>query len=286
MYVEVQLNPLLIAPTSLAINSIYFAAIAYRIQATSSALMPRRKLSRADNKYSRGVVAVCAGSKKYPGAALLAVGGARAGSAGYVKFVSKNRELALLVVARYPDVVPITNLEGERFDCLLVGPGESSLQKMPNVPIVLDSAAISYLTKENLKQSQQIKVITPHEGELKFLGKSYLKQLQDLDRKSTALKIAQDFSVIVVLKGAGTVIASPDGRSFVDVIAGPELATAGSGDVLAGLIASLLVEAKQGVDPFKAVCEAVELHSKAGRYAAKNFTAVTSVEILQSLHHV
>lgn len=248
--------------------------------------MPRRKLSRADNKYSRGVVAVCAGSKKYPGAALLAVGGARAGSAGYVKFVSKNRELALLVVARYPDVVPITNLEGERFDCLLVGPGESSLQKMPNVPIVLDSAAISYLTKENLKQSQQIKVITPHEGELKFLGKSYLKQLQDLDRKNTALKIAQDFSVIVVLKGPGTVIASPDGRSFVDVIAGPELATAGSGDVLAGLIASLLVEAKQGVDPFKAVCEAVELHSKAGRYAAKNFTAVTSVEILQSLHHV
>jgi hydroxyethylthiazole kinase-like uncharacterized protein yjeF len=248
--------------------------------------MSRRKLLTTDNKYSRGVVAVCAGSTKYPGAALLAIGGARAGSAGYVKFVSTSRELSNLVVSKYPDVVPISTLEKERLDSFLVGPGGSSISKLPSVPTVLDSSAIAILNKKSSRDSKRITVITPHEGELKFLGKSYGEELLGLERKSAALKIAQDFSAIVVLKGAGTVVASPDGRAFIDQVGGSELATAGSGDVLAGLIASLLVEVKDGGDPFKLVCEAVKLHSKAGRYAAKKFTAVTAVEIVDSLHHV
>lgn len=248
--------------------------------------MSRRKLLATDNKYSRGVVAVCAGSKKYPGAALLAIGGARAGSAGYVKFVSASRELSNLVVLKYPDVVPISNLENERLDSFLVGPGGSSISKLPSVPTVLDSSAIALLAKKNFRDLERITVITPHEGELKFLGESHGGELLGLDRKSTALKIAQEFSAIVVLKGVGTVVASPDGEIWFDQIGGPELATAGSGDVLAGLIASLLVEVKDGGDPFKLVCEAVKLHSKAGRYAAKKFTAVTAVEIVNSLHHV
>ncbi len=113
--------------------------------------MSRRKLLSTDNKYSRGIVVVCAGSKKYPGAALLSVGGARAGNAGYIKFFSKSRELSLLVVSKYPDVVPISELKGQRVDALLVGPGESSLPHIPQGPLVLDRAAISNVTKKQTR---------------------------------------------------------------------------------------------------------------------------------------
>jgi hydroxyethylthiazole kinase-like uncharacterized protein yjeF len=248
--------------------------------------MSRRKLLATDNKYSRGVVGVCAGSKRYPGAALLAVGGARAGSAGYVKFINKSRELSNLVLSKYPDVVPISSLENERLDSLLIGPGGSSIARFPKVPTVLDSSAISLITKKSRSTLAEITIVTPHEGELKYLGEPYVVSMKGLERKEIALKVAHDFSIIVVLKGAGTVIASPDGRVVIDELGGPELATAGSGDVLAGLIASLLVEVKDGGNPFELVCEAVKLHSRAGRYAAKKFTAVTAVEIVDSLHHV
>ena len=252
--------------------------------------MSRRKLSVTDNKYTRGVVAVCAGSKKYPGASLLAVGGARAGNAGYVKFLSRIRELSLLVVSKYPDVVPISSLEKERFDSLLVGPGASPIAQIPKrisqLPLVLDSSAISIVVKKKSLISNCITVVTPHEGELKYLGKSYGALIQKMDRKSLAMKISAEFSIIVVLKGARTVIASPDGRVYVDEVGGAELATAGSGDVLAGLIASFLVDTKNGSDAFELVKEAVKLHSMAGRFAAKEFTSVTALEILDSLHHV
>ncbi|MEY3317914.1 MAG: ADP-dependent NAD(P)H-hydrate dehydratase [Candidatus Nanopelagicaceae bacterium] len=245
--------------------------------------MSRRKLLSTDNKYSRGIVVVCAGSKKYPGAALLSVGGARAGNAGYIKFFSKSRELSLLVVSKYPDVVPISELKGQRVDALLVGPGESSLPHIPKVPLVLDSAAISNVTKKQTRSKNQIIVITPHEGELKYLGESYLRSLQNLTRVEKAKKIANDFSVIVILKGAGTVVATPDQRVFIDEIGGAELATAGSGDLLAGLVASMLVDVKNESDPFELASTAVKMHSKAGRLAAKKFKTVTALEILDCL---
>ncbi|NCV83476.1 MAG: hypothetical protein EBW41_02105 [Actinobacteria bacterium] len=130
--------------------------------------MSRRKLLPADNKYTRGVVAVCAGSKKYPGAATLAVGGARRGNAGYVKYLSANSALISQVISKFPDVVPILNLTNERVDSLLVGPGASTLTSFPDLPLVLDGAAISKV--KTLKRRKSITVITPHEGELKHLG--------------------------------------------------------------------------------------------------------------------
>jgi len=132
-----------IAQISLATNSIYFAASAYPNPRILSALMSRRKLSPVDNKYTRGVVAVCAGSKKYPGAAILAVGGARRGNAGYVKFLSSNSALISLVISEFPDVVPISSLTKERVDSLVVGPGASTLASIPDLPLVLDGAAIA-----------------------------------------------------------------------------------------------------------------------------------------------
>ena len=240
--------------------------------------MSRRKLLPADNKYTRGVVAVCAGSKKYPGAATLAVGGARRGNAGYVKYLSANSALISQVISKFPDVVPIPNLTNERVDSLLVGPGASTLTSIPDLPLVLDGAAISKV--KTLRRRKSITVITPHEGELKHLGVKF-----DGSREEIAKNIANRFGVIVVLKGNRTIVADSS-QVFVDRIGGPELATAGSGDVLAGLIASFLVAIKDGEKAFDLVRGAVSLHSKAGRQAAKKFTSVTALEILEELRNV
>ena len=248
--------------------------------------MSRRKLSRTDNKYSRGVVAVCAGSKRYPGAAQLAVAGARSGNAGYVKFLSRDSALNSMVISRFPDVVPIPGLKGERFDSFLVGPGGSKVTELPEVPAVLDSAAISMVTKEGFSKRIAATVITPHEGELRYLGSSLQEHHHSSSRSEIAELIATRFGVIVVLKGPATVVAASGKKTFVDKIGGPELATAGTGDVLAGLIASMLVSVKDGLDPFNLVCDAVSLHAKAGRDAAKRYTSVTSLEVIESLRNV
>lgn len=249
--------------------------------------MLRRKLSKTDNKYKRGVVAVVAGSKKYPGAALLALGGSRHGNAGYVKFLCTDKEIQNLVTLKYPDVVSIKSLRNTKIDALLVGPGDSSTSYIPSdMPLVLDSSAIALLNRKNIQMREGVTVITPHEGELRFLGNSYKMKLENLGRRAVAMEIANDRKIIVVLKGSGTIVAAPGSQVFIDRFAGPELATAGSGDVLAGLVASMLVSVKDGEAAFDLVCRAVTLHSKAGRAAAKTFTSVTSLEIIESLRHV
>lgn len=242
----------------------------------------RRRLRESDNKYSRGVVCVAAGSPRFPGAALLTVGGARRGNAGYVKFVSTNHELCNLVVSRFPDVVPIKSIADERIDALVVGPGGGSLSRVPRgVPLVLDSAAIASVRK--IKPStEQIVVVTPHEGELRHLGIEP-KLLRSEERRDLALEIAKKHGVICVLKGNQTVIAGPSGRVLIDKFGGPELACAGSGDLLAGLIGSFLVRAIDVGAAFDLVCAAVQTHSKAGRHAARHYTSVTAPEIMESL---
>ena len=249
--------------------------------------MLRRKLSKADNKYSRGVVGVVAGSKKYPGAALLTVGGARAGNAGYVKYIAKDLALRDAVIQKYPDVVSIASLTNQTLDALVMGPGESLIIAPPkDIPLVLDSSAISLVTKRDFRARTGVTVITPHEGELRFLGGSYSKEIASKGRPPVALEIAEALNLIVVLKGHETIVAAPGSSIFIDAIGGPELATAGTGDVLAGLIASMLTAAKSGETPFELVCNAVSLHSRAVKYAAKHFTAVSALEVVESLRHV
>jgi NAD(P)H-hydrate repair Nnr-like enzyme with NAD(P)H-hydrate dehydratase domain len=93
--------------------------------------------------------------------------------------------------------------------------------------------------------------------------------------------------VIVVLKGKRTVVAAPDRKPIIDDLGGPELATAGSGDILAGLIGAFLASRKP-VDldaAQKVVANAVKLHSKAGKHAKKSRSAVVATDILESLAH-
>ena len=236
----------------------------------------RRPLTSTDHKYSRGVVGVVAGSAKYPGAAVLTVGGARYGGSGYVKFLDTDHFVTSLVLQRFPDVVPISKIDGERIDALVVGPGGAELTDIPDsIPVVFDSGALARARSKR----NGVTVITPHEGELEALGYSLG------DRKETAEKIARDLNLIVVLKGNRSLIAAPDCETLVDEIGGPELATAGTGDILAGLIGSMLASWKPTTlkQSQQVVARAVELHSRAGALAAKRFTSVTALEVMESL---
>jgi hydroxyethylthiazole kinase-like uncharacterized protein yjeF len=249
----------------------------------------RRSLQPKDNKYSRGVIAVAAGSDQYPGAAILTVGGARRGNAGYVKYFSKSERLQDLVITSFPDVVPIDQLHGARLDALVIGPGAASIsrEEIPaRIPIVLDGEAISIMKETGFISDHPITVITPHEGELRFCGVEISHQLSNENRERIGLEIAREFGVIVVLKGNQTVIAVPEGEVFVDEVGGPELATAGSGDILAGLIGSMLVSLKEGGSAFDLVARAVTLHSRAGAEAKSRLTSVTATDLLEYLARV
>ena len=266
---------------------------------TSPLITGRKPLTATVNKYKRGVVAVVAGSDRYPGAAILTVGGARRGGAGYVKYFSKSSWLRQEIAAKFPDVVPIKSISEEKFDALVVGPGAVTLRKLPEInQIVLDGAAMKLANvlakvsenglakrKPSNPQCSQILVVTPHEGELKFLGYNQPKSTKE--REQIARKIARELGVIVVLKGNKTLIAAPSGKFIVDSIGGPELATAGSGDVLAGLIGTFLAswQPKNHIDAQKVVAAAVKLHSMAGKHAAKRLKSVVATDLLESLAH-
>lgn len=129
------------------------------------------------------------------------------------------------------------------------------------IPTVLDADALKVLP---MKLSTNY-ILTPHEGEFEraFPG-------IEGSREEKALKAAQEIQAIIVLKGAATLIAHPDGRLVKNTHATPWLATAGSGDVLAGMITGLLA---QGMNSFEAACAAVWLHGEAGIKAGDYLTA-------------
>ena len=245
-----------------------------------------KPLDKTANKYSHGTVCVVAGSRAYSGAAVLAVGGARRGGSGYVTYLALDRLPALLVLRKYPDVVLRRKVERVRATAWVVGPGSPQLPKkfaLPNPQyLVLDSEAI----KRASTLSAQWKIITPHAGELKHLG--YGAEIDHLDRTEVALKIAKEQNVIIVFKGNGTVIATPSGVSVVDTHGGPELATAGTGDILAGLIGSMLAswEPENETQVVEVLQKALKMHGLAAKTAAKKNMAVTATDILAHLGEI
>jgi ADP-dependent NAD(P)H-hydrate dehydratase / NAD(P)H-hydrate epimerase len=244
--------------------------------------LPTRKSGA--HKYSHGVVAVIAGSDKYPGAGVLCVGGARRGGSGYINYLSFSKFATELVLTAFPDVVPLKNLRDFKGDALIVGPGAPKLPRgftLTNIRyLVLDSGAMELASKSD----SAFTVITPHEGEAEKLGFPVRKG----DRKNTALKLAKHFHAIVVLKGENTVIASPDGKVLIDKKGGSELATAGTGDILAGLIGSMLAcwAPSNLKECIQIVAKAVSAHSLAGRLAAKSRAPITATDVLEALPFV
>jgi hydroxyethylthiazole kinase-like uncharacterized protein yjeF len=215
-----------------------------------------------DHKYTRGVVGVCAGSAHYPGAGVLCVAGASCGLAGMVRFAGED-VVADLVRATHPEVIAGAG----RVQAWVVGSGggdgavaqlEAALAD--GVPVVVDADALVGVTNPLPVPA----VLTPHAGELaRMLGTT--RDEVEADQLRSARDAAERFGAVVVLKGRHTLVADPDGRVRVTTTGLPWLATAGAGDVLAGVIGALLAS---GLDAFDAASAGSWLHGSAATLAA------------------
>ena len=237
-----------------------------------------------DDKYTRGVAGVVAGSRHYPGAGVLATGSALLGGAGMVRYAGSAPDA---VRARYPEVVvqggsPLQDLKVQAW---VVGPGigtDAAAKALltdvlrSDVPVVVDADAITLLADapELVRDRTAATVLTPHDREFARIAAG-----PGADRLSAARDAAEALQATVLLKGNATIIAAPDGNAFVNATGTPWLGTAGSGDVLSGLIGSLLAS---GLDAPLAAAAATFVHGVAGQRAASGGPP-TAVDILGEL---
>lgn len=135
------------------------------------------------------------------------------------------------------------------------------------VPMVIDADGLNCVSEhiDILKDAKAPLIITPHPGEMARLTKTTIEEVQS-NRIECACNFAKKYNVITVLKGAGTVVASPTGEYRVNTTGNPGMSTGGSGDILAGIVGSLLA---QGYSPFDAACLGVFVHGLAGDITAK-----------------
>jgi hydroxyethylthiazole kinase-like uncharacterized protein yjeF len=227
------------------------------------------------HKYRRGLLAVVGG--EMPGAALLACAAAQRAGAGYVKL------FADAVPGAPADLVVDSGklssvLTDDRNSAVLVGPGlgrhAGARERLATaladaVPAVIDADALVLLGERQLSERKTPLIATPHEGELKALEAAFGCDGAG-SKPDRALALARDSGMVIVAKGADTVIAAPDGRLACARPASSWLSVAGTGDVLAGIIASRLAT---GTEAFAAACEGVWLHGEAARLAGPAFTA-------------
>lgn len=227
---------------------------------------PRLHAPAADaHKYTRGLLAVIPGAM--PGAALLASEAAMRAGAGYVRLAAAQPPMGTP-----PDLVVDPQALGDpRLSAALVGPGlgrgEAAQVRLHEVlvrevPVLLDADALVALTPAMLAGRRSPILATPHEGELTQLAVAFGIAAQG--KRAVAQELARRTGMVVVAKGADTLIAAPDGRVVIARPAPSWLSVAGTGDVLAGIAASRLAT---GADPFTAACEAVWLHGEASRLA-------------------
>jgi len=232
---------------------------------------PRLHAPAADaHKYTRGLLAVIPGAM--PGAALLASEAAMRAGAGYVRLAAGQAPMGTP-----PDLVTDPQaLDDPRLSATLVGPGlgrgEGAQVRLGEVlarevPVLLDADALVALTPAMLAGRRSPIVATPHEGELTRLAVAFGIAAQG--KRAVAQELARRTGMVVIAKGADTLIAAPDGRVTIARPAPSWLSVAGTGDVLAGIAASRLAT---GADPFTAACEAVWLHGEAARLAGPLLT--------------
>ncbi|CAM3796895.1 NAD(P)H-hydrate dehydratase [Nocardioides zeicaulis] len=257
----------LVDPSSLTCGALHLVDLGLDLgPAAVEALQPgdvRALLPRPGpdaQKYTRGVVGVRAGSATYPGAALLAVGGANAGLVGMVRYVGPP-ETADRVRAHHPEVVG----DG-RVQAWVVGPGggddaEAMLRaaRADDVPVVVDADALRHVDGP-----MPGCVLTPHAGELAAMTGA---ERSDVEASPLAhvRDAARRWDCVVLLKGHHTLVADPTGRVRATTTGVPWLATAGAGDVLSGLVGALLAA---GLSPFDAASVGSWVHGAAATEAA------------------
>ena len=268
------------------------------------------------HKGTFGTAVVAAGSARYPGAARLASEAALRAGAGLVVLAAPE-SVQPLVAAGTPEVVhaPLPSAGGAvdaaaapellralaGSEALLLGPGLSHtpataefvrqvLSGLDGVEglraAVIDADALNALAEQPGwdERLRLPRVLTPHPGEMARLLGTTTDEVQS-NRLEFATQYAQRTRSVVVLKGAGTIIAAPDGRARLSEFASAVLATAGTGDVLAGFLASLLA---QGMEPYDAATAAVYLHSTCGRAveSAMGSASVVASDLLRVLPEV
>jgi NAD(P)H-hydrate epimerase len=260
------------------------------LPAPAGMMLPARPAE--GHKGTFGTVVVVAGSRGYTGAAYLAATAAARSGAGLVRLLVGESVYPILavkcteVMATPVEEVRPGALGGAALDTVrdhlvraqsgVVGPGlgrdESTwrlvydLVAQSEQPLVLDADALNALAADRrpLQHHAGTRVLTPHPGEMARLCGLSTAEVQ-ADREGVARRLAAEVTAVVVLKGAHTVVAAPDGRFSVDPHEVPALATGGTGDVLAGLIGGLLA---QGSDAFTAAVTGVYVHAATGRRLA------------------
>ncbi len=251
--------------------------------------LPTRPLDAHKGTFGR--LLVVAGSRNYVGAAALAAEGAARAGAGLVAVAAPESIYPMLAAklteaihlplpdrgqgAIHPEAAQVLREQLPRFDALLIGCGLGAspwvreflsallFQEMEiTVPVVLDADALNHLESMEgwWERLQGHVVLTPHPGEMSRLTGVPTDEIQ-ARRIDTAREWSQRWQQVVLLKGAFTVIASPHGATMVSPFANPALASAGTGDVLAGMVSGFLA---QGLSAFEAACCGVYLHGAAG----------------------
>ncbi len=253
--------------------------------------LPKR--DRFAHKGNFGRVLLICGSRKYTGAAYFAAQSAVNSGSGLV-FLSVPRCIRPTLASKLnePILVP-RSTEDKGFDAVLFGCGAGLTRKTEALakklmtssssPLVLDADAITAIAKAKipLASAKRELILTPHEGEFARLVPEFTHERR--------LEFAENFAkanrCTLVLKGKDTVISSKDGELYINTTGNPGMAKGGSGDVLAGIITSLL---GQGISPLRASYTAVWLHGAAGDLAAESFGeyAMTPSDMLTSLKSV
>jgi hydroxyethylthiazole kinase-like uncharacterized protein yjeF len=256
------------------------------------------------HKYARGHAVVVSGDMPSTGAARLAGRGALRAGAGLATLASPRDALAINAAALTAVMVRAIDTAAEfaelmadrRLNACVIGPGAGLGQRTRDFVLaalsakpglVLDADALTSFADAPDRLFEAIKknefpqvVLTPHEGEFPRLF-SDMSNKSPLRSKLERVRIAAERSgAVVLLKGPDTVVASPDGRAAIAANAPPWLATAGSGDVLAGMIGGLLA---QRVPAFEAACIGVWMHGEAGSEAGPGLIAEDLPEVLPAV---
>jgi hydroxyethylthiazole kinase-like uncharacterized protein yjeF len=233
-----------------------------------------------DDKYSQGVAGIAAGSATYPGAAVLAAGAAVRATSGLVRYAG---HAADVVRGHWPEIIATGSVtDAGRVQAWVVGPGIGTGHEGRDVlryvlgrgvPVCADADATTIIARSpevlDARDPDTPLVLTPHAGEFERL----MGSPPGPDRVAAARSAARKYDAVVLLKGHCTVVAAPDGRALVNTPRGSWLATAGSGDVLSGLVGALLAA---GLDPWLAAGAAAHVHSFAGELAAEGAPASAS----------
>ncbi len=269
---EVELLPI-------GLSEAAYAAVDTKLQLTDSQMFRRLVPKRHSNSHKGtfGRVAVFGGSKGMAGSVVMASTAALNTGAGYSYAVVPD-EIFSLAEQKLTEVIVKSDKEYKKMyelaDALVVGPGYLSnpgishimkLAQQGSKPVVVDAEGLNYISSAKRVCPM---IITPHPGEFaKLVGLS----TEEVNRNRIYLsgKYAKENNVIVVLKGAATVIAAPNGEIRVNTTGNSGLATAGSGDVLSGIIGGMLA---MGATPFDSAVAGVYLHGLAGDLAAKEIS--------------